>query len=395
MPITRQQIVDVALGWKGMKEKDGSFKPIVDIYNSIEPLPRELKLRYTDNWCSGFASAVYEQAGASNIFPCECNGALMIQRAMEYDTWIENDDYFPRIGDACLFDSMDKGFKDNREIPDNIGIVVSVDKKSRTFVIMICDTDREVKPKTLSVNGRYIRGFVSPVFDEDFIVPPSDEKVTTVADPKEDCSVMKTTDTTTIPVAAKTVVEDANPDIIIGRGVLSKVAAGTPLKLVNTPMYASATTRSISSYKSGIYYIWSVDTVNNRIRITNAKRHVGENGQITGWIDVNSAIGLIVKTPTILKNADEINVPVYKENAVYVTQIDDLPVYKGAGTRFERVKYTGLTANAKKFDRDKSGCLCKGVKVTCMESKTIGFNVWIRIPSGWIPAYYNGKYNVK
>ena len=36
----RQRIVDIMRGWVGLKESDGSFKVILDTYNSLKPLPR-------------------------------------------------------------------------------------------------------------------------------------------------------------------------------------------------------------------------------------------------------------------------------------------------------------------------------------------------------------------
>ena len=42
----------------------------------------------------------------------------------------------------------------------------------------------------------------------------------------------------------------------------------------------------------------------------------------------------------------------------------------------------------------KIGVLPAGTKVKCMQVKTIGKNVWIRVEKGWIAAYYNGNTNV-
>lgn len=372
MSVKRKDIADIIMSWKGMKESDGSFKPIIDIYNSIKPLPRNYKLKYTDYWCAGTASAAYKQANAEDIFPCECGCAAMIEKAKEMGIWIENDAYTPKIADACLYDWQDGGCGDNLGSPDHVGLVVSVDKTSRTFVVVEGNMSNAVGTRTMSVNGRYIRGFVSPVFDEDSAGPT--------------CIPSAPTITTT----EKTPTVKAPP--VVGRGTLSKVAAGSTLNLRNTPMYASASTSSVSSYKTGIYYIWSVDTVNGRVRITNAIKNVGVKGQVTGWIDVKVAIDLTTEeSPSVAGT----KIPSYQVNAVYVVQVDDLNVRKGPGTSCEKVGYAGLTANAKKYDKNKTGCLFRGVKVTCLEVQVIGSNVWMRIPSGWVAAYYDKKYYVK
>lgn len=63
------------------------------------------------------------------------------------------------------------------------------------------------------------------------------------------------------------------------------IYAGKKLTLTNTPCYVSATSEKAKSNKSGTYYIYSNDVVNNRIKITNSKTNVGKAGQVTGWID--------------------------------------------------------------------------------------------------------------
>lgn len=373
MSVKRKDVAEIILSWKGMKESDGSFKPIIDIYNSIVPLPRNYKLKYTDFWCAGTASAAYKQAGIDDIFPCECGCASMIQKAKEMGIWIENDAYTPKIADACMYDWQDDGCGDNVGSPDHVGIVVSVDKTSKTFVVVEGNMSNAVGSRTMSVNGRYIRGFISPHFEEDNVKP------------------------IIVPEVPSTITNACTPTIktpvqVVGTGTLSKVAAGALLELKNTPMYASSTTQNVSSYKTGNYYIWSVDTVNGRVRITNATKNVGVKGQVTGWIDVSVAIALSKSNTSVFVAA---NIPSYEVNAVYIVQFDDVVVRRGPGTSYEPVGYAGLTANAKKYDKNKTGCLFRGVKVTCQGVEVIGSNVWMKIPSGWIAAYYDKKYFVK
>ncbi len=86
--------------------------------------------------------------------------------------------------------------------------------------------------------------------------------------------------------------------------------------------------------------------------------------------------------------------PAYAVGKVYKTQVNRLSVRTGAGTNFARKTYAQLSANAKQ-NADSAGYLNKGVAVTCLEVKTVGSDIWIRIPSGWCAAYYNGKYYIK
>lgn len=86
--------------------------------------------------------------------------------------------------------------------------------------------------------------------------------------------------------------------------------------------------------------------------------------------------------------------PSYTVGKTYTTQVE-LNVRKGAGTNYAKVGYSGLTADGKKHDSDKDGAIDKGTTVTCKSKKTVGSDIWIKIPSGWIAAYYSGKVYVK
>lgn len=403
--VTRQTVVDIILGWKGLKESDGTFKPIIDIYNTISPLPSNYVLKYTDGWAAGTVCAAYKQAGIDHIFPCECSCPRMIDKAKRMNVWIEEDGYFPEIADAIMYDWEDDNFGDNIGIPDHIGLVVYVDKPSRTFVVVEGNNDNEVKTRTLSVNSKYIRGFISPRFENlepDNINTFSDDNPLSYEEPNT-IALNTCSNESTIEYIQSAIPENTNQSVpqnqisnnveTVGRGTLSKVAAGSTMKLNNSPIYASPNAKNSSYKKTGIYYIWSVDTVNGRVRITNSLSNVGVKRQVTGWVDVNEAIS---KTKVASKKVvTSAKVPEYQINAVYVVQKDELQVRKGPGTTYDKITYEELTANAKKHDKHHNGCLNKGAKVTCLDIQVSGANVWIKIPSGWIPAYYNKHYNVK
>ena len=86
--------------------------------------------------------------------------------------------------------------------------------------------------------------------------------------------------------------------------------------------------------------------------------------------------------------------PSYKVGTTYALAADALRVRTGAGTNYAAKSYSQLTANAKQ-NAYSNGCLKKGTRVTCQEVKTVGSDIWIRIPSGWIAAYYQGETYVK
>jgi hypothetical protein len=72
----------------------------------------------------------------------------------------------------------------------------------------------------------------------------------------------------------------------------NELTAGTKLTLKNVPLYASATNTKYSSKKSGTFYVYSDEVVNNRIRVTNLKSNVGKTPAgkyVSGWINVSDA----------------------------------------------------------------------------------------------------------
>lgn len=76
------------------------------------------------------------------------------------------------------------------------------------------------------------------------------------------------------------------------------MAAGTQVKLAKTPLYASSTSKTAASTKTGTFYIWSDEVVKGRIRITNAKNRVGVSGQVTGWVNMADIQGSATQATT-------------------------------------------------------------------------------------------------
>ena len=67
------KVVAQAQSWIGKKESDGSFKSIIDTYNAHKPLARGYAVKYTDEWCATFVSAVAIKCGYTDIIPTECS----------------------------------------------------------------------------------------------------------------------------------------------------------------------------------------------------------------------------------------------------------------------------------------------------------------------------------
>lgn len=159
----RQKVVEIAKSYYGCKESDGSHRKIIDLYNSHKPLARGYPLQYTDAWCDGFASAVAIQAGLTDIIPTEVGCGKHIALFQKIGRWIENDAFVPAPGDYIFYDWEDGGnyqSTDNAGSPDHVGIVCEVN--GTTITVIEGNKNNAVGYRTLTVNGRYIRGYGVP-----------------------------------------------------------------------------------------------------------------------------------------------------------------------------------------------------------------------------------------
>lgn len=156
----REKVLDIAKGWMGKNERDGSFKEIIDLYNAYKPLPVGYKVKDTDEWCAAFASAVFIQAGLTDIAPPECSCERMIQLYKNLGRWKETDSYTPEPGDVIMYDWQDSGSGDSTGWADHVGIVSAVSGK--TITVIEGNRNSAVGTREMTVNGRYIRGYCLP-----------------------------------------------------------------------------------------------------------------------------------------------------------------------------------------------------------------------------------------
>ena len=169
---SRDEVVKLANSWVGLNEKDGSYKKIIDIYNSYGKLPRNLKMQYNWSWCACTWSAIAIKLGYTDIMPIEISCGNLITLAKKIGIWVENDGYLPSPGDAILYDWNDNGKYDCTGWPDHIGVIESVNKESGYFTVIEGNYSNSVKKRTVSINGRYIRGFIVPKYDNNIVDLP-------------------------------------------------------------------------------------------------------------------------------------------------------------------------------------------------------------------------------
>ena len=159
----REKVVAAAVAWLGRKESDGSHKEIIDLYNTLSPLPVGYKVTYTDAWCAAFVSAVALKCGLTDIIFPECGCGRMVALYQNAMRWKEDDSYIPEPGDVIFYDwkdGADYAATDDKGAPGHVGIVeTSLNGK---ITVIEGNYSDSVKRRTLNANGRYIRGYGLP-----------------------------------------------------------------------------------------------------------------------------------------------------------------------------------------------------------------------------------------
>ena len=163
MAYSRQTYVNQLREWIGRNEYDGTHKEIIDIYNAHKPLPRGYKVKYTDSWCATTVSAAAINVGYTDIIPLECSCGKMIQLAQQMGIWQENDAYIPSAGDIIMYDWQDSGNGDDTGWADHVGVVETCD--GSTITVIEGNYKDRVDRRKITVNEKYIRGFICPKFD--------------------------------------------------------------------------------------------------------------------------------------------------------------------------------------------------------------------------------------
>lgn len=154
--------------WVGKKEADGSFRIIVDTYNSglarnVQRWgTRNVRMQYDWAWCACTVSAAAIAAGCDDVVPIEISCPYMINIAQKAGIWVENDAYKPTAGDIIMYDWQDTGAGDNVGTADHVGMVESVN--GNTMTIIEGNRNDSVSRRTINVNGLYIRGYIVPKF---------------------------------------------------------------------------------------------------------------------------------------------------------------------------------------------------------------------------------------
>lgn len=156
----RQKPGNWLVQYKGIAEGSEQHKAILKVFND-SGLCTRYKMTVNDAWCATSVSAAFIAVGLSNIFPCvECSCENMINLAISAGIWVENDAYVPDVGDVIMYDWDDNGVGDCTGWSDHVGIVVSCD--GSTIRVIEGNKSNTIGYRDIAVNGKCIRGFITP-----------------------------------------------------------------------------------------------------------------------------------------------------------------------------------------------------------------------------------------
>lgn len=160
---SRNVVVECAKRWLGATTGDAAHKEIVDIYNSQKILPRGYKVKYTDNWCATFVSAVAIACGYTDIIPTECGCQKMIDIYSVMGRFKKS--VIPAPGDIIFYDWKIDGWS------DHVGIVVAVD--GEVLTVIEGNYLNQVKMRGIRYDDKCISGYGLPAYD---VVSDDDSK---------------------------------------------------------------------------------------------------------------------------------------------------------------------------------------------------------------------------
>lgn len=186
MSKTANEILKLAKSWLGKNEIDGTFRYIIDLYNTQRPLPFNYKVQYDDEWCATTISALSIKLGYTDIIPTECGCQRMIDLHKKLGTWVEDENRVPNPGDIIFYDWQDSktdyAKTDCKGWADHVGIVEKV--SNNTITIIEGNLGRAVSRNKIAVNSRTIRGYAVPKYDKPKPTKPVDEVAQEVIDGK-------------------------------------------------------------------------------------------------------------------------------------------------------------------------------------------------------------------
>ncbi len=158
MANTAAKLVNSAKNFIGYNEDDGSYKLLINTYNSLDPLPVGYKLKYNDPWCAAGLTAIFILSGMRELAPAECGADRMYQKGAGGVCKEINNYSLALPGDIIFYDWNSDGLRDHVGIVENI--VGSV------FTVIECNYNNRVGRRVINKKSPTINGILRPKYEE-------------------------------------------------------------------------------------------------------------------------------------------------------------------------------------------------------------------------------------
>ena len=157
----RQKYIQGLLDLEGKCAEGGAnHSALLAVYNTLDPLPRGVKMLPSYDWCAATVTANAIRQDMTGIFAKECSCTLQIRQWQQMGRWVERDDYVPQTGDIIYYAWDANGSGDWTSSVDHVGAVVSCEGGYITAIEG--NYKNNVSRRRIPINYKFIRGFAVP-----------------------------------------------------------------------------------------------------------------------------------------------------------------------------------------------------------------------------------------
>ena len=159
--LLRQKYIQGLLALEGKCAEGGAnHSALLAVYNTLDPLPRGVKMLPSYDWCAATITANAIRQDMTGIFAKECSCTMQIRQWQRMERWVERDDYVPQTGDIIYYAWDATGSGDWTSSVDHVGAVVSCGNGYIT--VIEGNYKNNISRRRIPVNYKFIRGFAVP-----------------------------------------------------------------------------------------------------------------------------------------------------------------------------------------------------------------------------------------
>ncbi|MBR6398691.1 MAG: glucosaminidase domain-containing protein [Lachnospiraceae bacterium] len=151
--MTASKLIMTARSYIGVAEGSAAHKAIIDMYNTIKPLPRGYRVTYMDAWCAVFVSFCALMSGVT--LPLECGCQEMYKAFSDKRSRVAT----PGLGWVIFYDWQGDGHT------EHVGIVESI--KDGLITVIEGNHNDRVGRRQIRVGDPSIYGYGVPKFKEE------------------------------------------------------------------------------------------------------------------------------------------------------------------------------------------------------------------------------------